>query len=161
MAGVATQKTNLYWRRLSGGTYSIVKIPGVTSLASSPGSPQKIDVTDMDSTAVESLAGLQDNGQLQVALNRLPYNDGNRDDQILYLTQANGDVSLYIIGLSDGTAPPTVDSGSGVVTYPNTRSWMHFSGSFVGASSNIAARDAVRITAPIEISGSITEVDKA
>ncbi len=161
MAGVKTQKTELYWRRLDGSTYSIVKVPGVTSLASSPGTPQKIDVTDMDSDAVESLAGLQDNGQLQVQLNLLPWNNSNRDDQLLYLNQSNGDVSTYIIGMSDGTDDPTVHSSTGVLTLAATRSWRQFSASFVGASESISARDAVRITAPLEISGSITVTDRS
>ena len=161
MAGVKTQKTKLYWRRLNGATYSIVPVLEGTQLTTAPGSPQKIDTTSLDSDAVESLAGLTDNGTLQFQLNLLPWDDGDADDQTLFLAQANGDVSKYIIGLSDGTAPPTVDSGSGVVTYPTTRSWRHFDGSFVGATETYNGRDAVRISAPIEITGAITKVARS
>ena len=156
MAGVKTQGSQVWFRTGGAGTYALVRIPGVSSFTFNTQNGTKIDVTDLDSTAVESLAGLVDNGAFQLNINRLPW-----DDQIAFLTQAQATVSHYIIGLSDGTDAPTINATTGVVAYDANRSWLHFEASYVGYSNQTNARDAFRVTATAEITGSITDVERS
>lgn len=161
MPGVKTQGTQLYWRRLNGAEYSIVPVRS-SSLAPGGGGNSPIDVTDLQSTAAESIAGLLDNGALTVNANLLPWNHADADDQVLFLGQASGDESLYIIGMADGTAAPTVDDTTGVVTYSTARSWRHFTGSYGGTPlEQINAKDAARLSISIQISGAITRVPRS
>ncbi len=160
MAGVKTQGSQVWFRTGGVGTYALVRIPGVSSFTFNTQNGTKIDVTDLDSTAVESLAGLVDNGAFQLNINRLPWNNSNRDDQVTFLSQAQATVSHYVIGLSDGTDAPTIDATTAVITYDANRSWLHFDASYVGYSNQTNARDAFRVTATAEITGSITDVER-
>jgi len=160
MAGIKTQATQVWIRTGAASSYALLRIPGITGLQFSPQNGTKIDVTDLDSTAVESIAGLIDNGQLTLNMNRLPWDNANRDDQILFEAIANGTATEVVVGLSDGTATPTVHASTAVLTLANTRSWLNFAVSMGGVTSQINGKDAVRQTATLEISGAITRTDR-
>jgi hypothetical protein len=161
MAGVKTQGSQIYIRTGAASSYALLRIPGVTGFTFNGQAGQKIDVTDLDSTNVESIAGLLDNGQLQLSCNHLPWNNANRDDQLTFLALANGTDTVVVIGGSDGTDTPTVHATTGVLTLAATRSWLNFNVSVGGPSDQVNGRDAYRFTYALEISGSITRTDRS
>lgn len=153
MAGIKTQKTHIFYRTGAASTFAMARVQGVTGFTPSAGAPTPINVTDLDSDATENILGLQDNGTVAYAMNRLPWNDARAAAQNAFLEQLVGEERRYVIGYSDGTAPPTVDSATGVITLPATRSYDQFLGSYGGFSTAFAANDAARITANVSIVG--------
>lgn len=161
MAGVKTQLTKYYYRTGTSGTYALVAIPGVTGIPLSVPSSTKIDVTDLDSTAKETLIGLTDNGTFTLPLNFLTFGQTGAAAQATFLAQATGAETTYVIAMADGTGVPTIHVTTGVITYATTRSHLTFTGVFGATGKTFATDDAVRCTAEITISGSITETAKS
>ena len=161
MAGVKTQLTKYYYRTGAPGTYALTAIPGVTGIPLSVPSAAKIDVTDLDSTAKETIVGLTDNGSFTLPLNFLTFGQTGAAAQAAFLAQATGAETIYVVAMADGTVAPTINVTSAVITYAPGRSHLTFTGIFGAAGKSFSTDDAVRCTAEITISGSITETLKS
>ena len=161
MAGVKTQLTKFYYRTGAAASYALVAIPGITSIPLSAPTSTKIDVTDLDSLAKESLVGLTDNGSFTLPLNYLTFGQTGAAAQATFLSQATGASTVYVVAMADGTVAPTIDAATGVITYDTGRSHRTFTGIFGGASEAFATDDAVRTTVEITISGAITKDNKS
>ena len=159
--GVKTQLTKFYYRTGAASSYALVAIPGVTGIPLSVPTTSKIDVTDLDSLAKESLIGLTDNGTFTLALNYLTFGQTGAAAQATFLAQATGTETVYVVAMADGTTAPTIDATSGVITYHSGRSHLTFNGIFGAAGKTFATDDAVRATAEITITGAITETLKS
>ena len=159
--GVKTQLTKFLYRTGAASTYALVAIPGVTGIPLAVPSTSKIDVTDLDSTAKETIIGLADNGTFTLALNYLTFGQTGAAAQATFLAQATGDETVYIVAMADGTTAPTIDATTGVVTYHAGRSHLTFNGVFGAAGKTFSTDDAVRVTAEITISGAITQTLKS
>lgn len=155
MAGIKTQGTQLWFRAGSTGSFAMTRVDGVTAIPLSGGAPSEINVTDLDSTANEIIYGLENNGSISLAMNTKE-TTGQED----LIAQSIGDSRTYVVGLSNGVAAPTVDATTGVITYPTTRSWRHFTGVYGGFVETYGANDAIRGTATIGVSGSVTRIKK-
>lgn len=163
MAGVKTQKTKFYYRTGTPGTYALGAIPGVTSIPISAPSASKIDVTDLDSDAKETIVGLTDNGSFSLSMNYLSFGQPGAAAQETFMTQAAGATTIYVVAMADFTTAvaPTIHVTTGAITYSADRSHRTFTGIFGGASETYASDDAVRATADITISGAITRTPKS
>lgn len=163
MAGVKTQKTKFYYRTGTSGTYALVAIPGVTSIPLSAPSASKIDVTDLDSDAKETIVGLTDNGSFSLSLNYLAFGQTGAAAQEAFLAQATNASTIYVIAMADFTiaVAPTISVTTGIITYSADRSHRTFTGIFGGVSETYGTDDAVRATADITISGAITRTPKS
>jgi hypothetical protein len=59
----------------------------------------------------------------------------------------------WIIGWGDGTSDPSVNSGTGIITYPNTRTWVDFDGYIADLPIDFALNQVVKSTMSIQRSG--------
>lgn len=161
MAGVKTQKTKLYYRTGTSGSYALVAIPSVTAVPIPAPAAANIDVTDLDSDAKEFVVGLVDNGAFTLTLNHISFGQTGAAAYETFMSQAVGTSSTYVVAMSDGTVAPTIHLTTGVITYDSGRSYRTFTGIFGGAGDTFAVDDAVRATANITISGAITRTPKS
>lgn len=115
-----TQGTELFYVK---DPSTIVKVGKLTGVTGTGGGNSQIDTTDLDSTENEYMAGLPNPGSVATPLNFDPNVQAHRD---LYDLWVSGATKQWLIGLSDGTAPPTITTGT--ITYPTTRSYLSFNG---------------------------------
>lgn len=156
MAGeLKTQGTQLYFMDTDSSPTTVSRIAAITSIDSLGGPSSDIDITNLDSTAREYLVGLQDNGVASFGLNLRPADSSH--NRIYEL--AGGARYKWAIGLSDGTAPPTIAAGN-VWGLPTTRSWFTFEASVQEATTSFSTDDAVRVQAGLRVSGSILFTNK-
>lgn len=115
-----TQGTEVFYQSAAAVMTKVGKATGVTGTG---GGNSQIDITDLDSKEMESMAGLPQPGAIAVPIN---FDAANLDHQALYALWQSGASVKWVVGLSDGVAPPT--SAGGVITFPTTRSYMEFTG---------------------------------
>lgn len=118
--GLKTQGTELYYVSSPSTVTKVGKLTGVTGTG---GANDQIDDSDLDSTEKESIAGLPNPGAVSAPLNFDPAIQAHRD---LYALWQTGAKVRWIVGLADGSEPPTV--AASVVTYPATRTYFDFMG---------------------------------
>lgn len=155
MSEVRTQGTDLYMC-LAGGT-TVATIGKVADLGEFGGQADDIDITNLKSAAKEFLTGLVDNGELTLQLNLDP-SDANHQD--LFAKQGNGVRYPCLVGLSDGTTPPTALGGALVPPAAASRTSFAFSASIKSFRFGAKTNDAIRVTCVLRISGAVTAVWK-
>lgn len=158
---VKTQLTHLYYRTGAASTYALVKVPSLTAIPVPAPTAATIEVTNMDSTAKEFIAGLVDNGTITLTLNHISFGETNAALYETFMTQSVGTETVYIVAMADGTVAPTVNATTGAITYSTGRSHRTFTGIFGGAGDTFAVNDAVRCTAEVTISGAVTRTPKS
>lgn len=155
MAGeLKTQGTEIFVLDETGSPQRIVKIANVSSIDGLGGSASEIDITNFDSTAMEYLVGLLDNGAASISLNLDPTNDSHE----LLNSIKGGDRFYWAIGLSDGTADPIPNPSPGVggISVTIGRSWLTFQASVQQWQYSLTTNDAVRVNTSLRVSGEIT-----
>lgn len=155
MGEVRTQGTVLYMC-LAGGT-TVATIGKVADVGEFGGQADDIDITNLSSTAKEYLVGLVDNGEMTLQLNLDPQ-DANHQD--LFAKAGDGVRYPCLIGLSDGTTPPTALGGALVPPAASARSSFGFVASIKSFRFGAKANDAIRVTCTLRLSGEITAVWK-
>lgn len=148
-----TQGTELFYVK---DATTIVKVGKVTGVTGTGGAASQIDITDLDSTEMEYLAGLPNPGSVSVPLN---FDQSVPVHQDLYELFQSGETKTWIIGLSDGTAPPTV--AASVVTYPATRTYFDFQGYIADLPIDAAVNSKLESQMTIQRSGPKTPHWKA
>lgn len=113
------------------------------------GTRSQIDVTDTDDTEeMQYEAGLKQPGAITVNFNG-DYTDASQEElEALY---DSGVKKVWVIGLSDGTAPPTVALDA--VTLPTTRTFIKFEGFIADLNLASAKNDILRGTMQVQRSG--------
>jgi hypothetical protein len=150
-----SQGSELYLLDETGSPTTVLKIGNLTSVGALGGSASDIDVTNLDSVAMEFLVGLLDNGAANLGINLDPQNQSH-----ITLDSIKGGIRYsWALGLSDGTAAPT-DNGSAFVL-PTTRTFLTFSASLQQWQYDVQVNDAVRVTTALRVSGAITLTPKA
>jgi hypothetical protein len=142
---IKTQGTQLYYLSAPDTVTRVGKLTGVTGTG---GANDQIDITDLDSVEKEYLAGLPNPGAASVPIN---FDPSNEDHQALYALWQSGVTVTWIIGLSDGTAPPT--AAAGVITYPATRTYFDFQGYIADFPIDAAVNSKVETTMTVQRSG--------
>lgn len=148
-----TQGTELFYQ--SNAT-TMVRVGGLTGVTGTGGARSQIDKSDLSSTEMEYFAGLANPGSVATPLNFDPSNQVHQD--LLALFQS-GESVIWVVGLSDGTAPPT--SASGVITYPTTRTYRTFLGYVADFPIDAALNSKYETAMTVQRSGPIATSFKA
>jgi hypothetical protein len=154
---VSTKKTQLWFVYTDSNGTDIVQLgcpKGITGLG---GSKSQIDTTCLDSDEMEFSPGMGSPGALTVNIDFDPAKVSHRD---LVEMDEDDTITTWVIGLSDGTALPTVDS-AGTVTYPDTRTFVSFEGYIADLPLDFAINQNVQSAASIQRTGAKTYHFKA
>lgn len=125
----------------------IGEVTGITGLGG--GGATEIDVTDFDSTAIEKLNGLENNGDVTLNLKFDPSNSAHTTLDGL----VGGDNKRFFLGGSEAGTDPTYSSG---YTLPTDRSSWDWTGPVKSNAFDFNVNDVVRSTVVIGVSGGIT-----
>lgn len=150
-----TQGTELFY--LSSPT-TLTKVGNITGITGTGGARPTIQTTNLDSTSEEYIGGLEASSAMSIPLNFDPTSTVHQD--LLEFWQAADDtLQTWVIGLSDGTAPPT--AAAGVITYPTTRTYRTFQGYVADFPVEVALNSKLEGTMSIQRSGPIDTNYKA
>jgi hypothetical protein len=148
-----TQGTDLYAIDPRDG--SLIDIGCVTSIDGIDSSIDQIETTCLNSAEREYVAGLATPGAATFGINT----DTSDPNHIaLYEIKQAGLTVQWAIGLSDGTAAPTVDSDGFVL--PTTRSWITFEGFMNAFPFTFALNAVIASSVGIQVSGAQALIPK-
>ena len=150
---IKTQGTNLYF--ISGGVVKTMTCPtGITGLG---GTRDQIETTCLNATDDKSyVSGLGNPGQVSVPF---VFDPQAASHQTLLDLHDTGEVTEWAIGLSDGTAAPTIVSGA--LAFGSTRTFAAFDAFVADINIDIATNEVVRGTLTLQRSGSVAWSYKA
>ena len=150
---IKTQGTNLYFI-VSGQVKTMTCPTGITGLG---GTRDQIETTCLNATDDKSyVSGLGNPGQISVPFVFTP---SDTSHQTLLDLHDTGDVTEWAIGLSDGTAAPTIVSGA--LAFGSTRTYASFDAFVADINIDIATNEVVRGTLTLQRSGSVAWSYKA
>lgn len=157
---VQTKGTEMWVRLNDSNGYHLLKIDCPTGITGLGGSKPQIDVTCLDDLAMRYIGGMAQPGTATVNINF----DPSDDSHLALWDSFNSEESetlTFVIGLGDGTADPTVNSGTGVITYPSTRTFINTDGYVSNFPVDIALNSVVKSAMQIQLSGQATIHPKA
>jgi hypothetical protein len=149
MAELKTQGTELFLLDDTDSGNEVRKIGQVTGFSGVGGEAGEIDVTDFDSTAMEYLAALKDNGSISMNVNWDPQDESHQTLDAL----VGGDNKRFVIACSEGDTDVTYTSD---FTLPTDRTTLDFNAGVRSFQKDFSANDVVRGTVSLRISGAIT-----
>lgn len=157
---VKTQGTHLFFvdPNAAGGP-AIVKFACPTGATGLGGAADQIEDTCLDATTDKTFQrGLGNPGQVSIPFNYIP--SAASHAALLKLKDSGENVSWYI-GLSDGTAAPTLGTDDKLVPpLATARSGFLFTGYVADVNIDIATNEIVRGTATVQRSGGVTAYGK-
>jgi hypothetical protein len=133
---------------------AVLKFECPTGITGLGGARDQIETTCLDTTGdKEYAAGLGNAGQVSVPFNFIPRSNGH---QILFDLKESGDTLPWLIGLSDGTAAPTLGVND-VLTPPASpnRTSLAFNAYVADVNIDIATNEIVRGTLTLQRSGAV------
>lgn len=154
MPAMKTQGTDLYAIDPRDGT--LIDVGCVTSLDGIDSSIDQIETTCLNSAEREYIAGLGTPGTATYGIN-LDTQDPNHI-KLFEIKQA-GLTLDWAVGMSDGTAAPTVDSDGFVL--PATRSWITFRGFMNSFPFTFGLNAVVSSNVGIQVSGAQALIPKS
>jgi len=152
--GLKTQGTEIWLLDATDSGNEVRKIGNITDIGEFGPSGGDIDVTNMDSTAMEYFAGLVDNGTVSISYNYDPANTTQQTLQAL----AGGANKRFVIGCSDGTTDVTYTS---TFVIPTDRTTFDFTANVQGMPKGASTNDVWRGTINLRVSGAITTQEAA
>jgi hypothetical protein len=146
-----TQGTELFFiDTLSSSVAAIVKLGCPTGITGLGGAADQIEVTCLDTTDdKEYRRGLGNPGQVSVPFNFIP---SDTSHQVLFDLKNAGTVTEWMIGFSDATADPTLDSNDDFVA-PANRTCAQFTAYIADVNIDVATNEIVRGTLTLQRSG--------
>ena len=149
MATLKTQGTEIYILDATNSGSEVEKIGQITGFSGVGGQAGEIDVTDMDSTAREFVAGLKDNGTVSINVNWDPTDASH----VTLDSLVGGANKRFIIGCSEASTDPSYTS---TFTIPTDRTTLDFNGSVLSFQKDAETDNVWRGTLTIRVSGAIT-----
>lgn len=149
---IVTKGTELWMVMNTSAGYSVVKIGCPTGITGLGGAKSQIETTCLDSDEQEFLAGFAQPGQMTAELD---FDPSVISHQQLWDLNENDTVLTWIVGFSDGTATPTVDS-AGTVTYDTARTFIEFDGYIADLPLDFAINSVVKSSMQVQRSGART-----
>ena len=146
---VASQGTELF---LSADGTAVIKFSCPTGISGLGGGADQIDKTCLDSVEREFARGFKTPAAITVPFILLPTDASHQT--ILTDLDESGDVVDWMIALSDGTADPTITTGTWTV--PTARTSVHFKGYVSDVTIDVASNDVVKGTLTIQRTGGKT-----
>lgn len=125
----------------------IADVTGITGLGG--GGATEIDTTDLDSTAIEKLNGLENNGDVTLNLKFDPSNAAH----ITLDGLVGGTNKRFLLGGSEAATDPTFSS---TYTIPTDRTTWDWTGPVKSNNFDVNVNDVLRSTAVVGVSGGIT-----
>lgn len=154
---IKSQGTELFYVR-PGSSPVLVKLHCPTGITGLGGAADQVESTCLSDTEDKQyVRGLGNPGQVSAPVNFDPQQASHED---MFALKASGETLEWIIGMSDGTALPTLDS-SGEIVPPVGRSSIRFVGYIADWGLDFAGNDIVKGTLTIQRSGSVTFTKKA
>lgn len=152
---IKTQGSELFTvDKLSSSVASVLKFECPTGISGLGGAADQIESTCLDTKGdKEYEGGLGNPGQVSVPFNFIPRSGSH---QILFDLKDSREVLPWLIGLSDGVSPPTLDSDEELVAPASPRrTSIGFRGYVSDLNIDIATNEIVRGTLTIQRSGSV------
>lgn len=152
---VKTQGTGLYTvDTLSSSVAAVLKFACPTGITGLGGAKDQIETTCLDTLEdKEYAAGLGNPGQVTVPFNFIPQNGSH---QILFDLKEAGTVLPFVIGLSDGTAAPTLDTDDDLIPPDSPlRTSLYFRAYVSDVNIDLATNEIVRGTLTLQRSGAV------
>lgn len=153
-----TQQTEIWMLDTDESPATLIKIGNVTGLGEFGPQGNDIDTTNLDSTAMEKIAGLGDNGDVTLNINVADQAAHRR-----LLDAVNSAVKTrypFAIGYSDGTNDPTAGA-SDSITIGTGRTFDTFLASVKTFRKSIEINSIVKGTVALVVSGAITTTWKS
>lgn len=127
---------------------SVVEIVGATTFNPGSSPADQIDVTELAERKEKKFKkGLRTPGQASLGLNADPAISAHT--RLYELYESDDDITIkFVVGWSDGEAPPTVTDGN--FTLPATRTWYEFFGYVSDFPFDHAANSVVATAATIQ-----------
>lgn len=144
---IKTQGTRLY--AIDPADESLISVACVLSIDGIDTTNEQIDVTCLEDTARQFVAGLANPGQATFGLN---FDTGESTHTRLHQLKVAGTVLNWVVGFSDGTTAPTVDSG-GTWDLATSRSWIRFQGYMANFPFSFQQNSVIQTNVGIQISG--------
>ena len=150
---VKTQGTELFTvDALSSSVASVLKFECPTGITGLGGAADQLETTCLDTVGdKEFTGGLGNPGQVSVPFNFIPRSGSH---QILFDLKESAEVMPWVIGLSDGTAAPTLDSNDELVA-PANRTSFGFQAYVADVTIDLATNEVVRGTLTLQRSGAV------
>lgn len=104
---VKSQGTELFFVGYANSDPEVAKVACPTGISGLGGAADQLDATCLDSTDREFERGLGNPGPITVPINFIPSSPAHQE---LMRLQESGQVVDWLMGLSDGTTVPTLDS---------------------------------------------------
>ena len=148
MATLRAQGTHLYV--IDPADDSLMPVTCITTLEGIDSSWDQIETTCLESLDRSYEPGMRTPGQMTFGIN---FDPSNATHLRLHALYEAGAVDLkFAVGMSDGTAPPTVDT-AGDFVLPTSRTWLTFVGYFTSYPFAFAQGSLVQPTIGVQISG--------
>lgn len=146
---VLSQGTQVYF--IDPANQEVVEITGCTNFNPGTSPVEQIDDTDLAERKEKKFKkGLRTPGQASLNLKADPSKPAHV--RLYELYESDEDITIkFVVGWSDGEAPPTVTGGA--FTLPNTRTWFEFFGYVSDFPFDHAANAVVATAATIQRSG--------
>lgn len=149
-----TQGTELWY--VSGPT-TVAKVGNITAFGDFGKQANDLPTTNLDSTAVEKIPGLPDNGEASLTINLDP---GSVAHRYLDLIAGASTRVEFLIGYSDGTAPPTAVASAIVAPAASARTSDKFLAGVKSFRKSVGTDSILSVNVALAISGAITTVYK-
>ncbi len=154
---ILTQGTQVFF--IDPDTRALVTVECATALNPGGNPADQLEDTCLESFERTYKPGLRTPGQATLSVNADPKNDSHI--RMYELSQVNPPPTLlWVVGWSDGTAPPVVDS-NGTFNLPVTRTWFSYEGYISDFPFDFALNAVVATAATIQRSGSSAWVRKS
>lgn len=150
-----TQGTYIYF--VDPADESLVTVGCPTTASFSGRTTDQIETTCLTDTDRTYVSGLKSPGTLTFTINYDADETSHARIQDLF---DSGTTLLWAIGLSDGTAAPTVDTG-GTFDLATSRSWRRFSGFITEYSEDYSVNSVVTANISVQISGAVEFTEAA
>lgn len=148
---VLTQGTHVFFIDPTGTTPEVVKVECATSFNPGGNPSDQVEDTCLEAFERTYKNGLRTPGQASLGLNADPQYASHV--KMHELNQENPQRKLkWVIGWSDGTAPPTVGTG-GDFELPESRTWFEFEGYISDFPFDFQQNTVVKTEATIQRSG--------
>lgn len=118
----------------------------------------QIDVTCLDSDAMEFVPGMPNPGAATIGLD---FDTAKESHMLIEDLNENQVIATFAIGWSDGTAAPTGVDSQGDFVLPTTRTWVVFKGYVADLPLNFAINSTVQSNFTVQQSGRRRIIPKA
>ena len=152
MATLKTQGTEIFLLDETDTGNEVRKLGQITGGTGVGGEAGEIDVTDLDSVAMEFVTGLKDNGSISLNINWDPQNTSHQTLDAL----VGGPNKRFLICCSEAATDPTFGGSPAEYTLPATRTKLDFQAGVRSFQKDFTTDEVWRGSVTMRISGDIT-----